>query len=45
MMSLMLDSCFCAISCKSESTKLEIRSVGPERNQKQWANPATGEGL
>ena len=27
--SLMYDSCFLAIGCKSESTKLDIRSVGP----------------
>ena len=27
--SLMSDSCFLAIGCKSESTKLDIRSVGP----------------
>ena len=27
--SLRYDSCLVAIGCKSESTKLEIRSVGP----------------
>ena len=27
--SLMYDSCFLAIGCKSESMKLEMRSVGP----------------
>ena len=27
--SLMLYSCFCAIGCRSESTKLEMRFVGP----------------
>ena len=27
--SLIYDPCFLAIGCKSESTKLEIRSVGP----------------
>ena len=29
MVSLIYDSCFLAIGCKSESMKFEIRSVGP----------------